>query len=106
MNVRIAPARDHAIRLLISVLVAGSLGLFALSLSAGGATNPWAGVSSAAFWAAHPENDARVAEPASGVYQPNTDDDFVKHVKKAHSLVDTGKAWRNLGAPRGRAALP
>ncbi|HEX9369060.1 MAG TPA: hypothetical protein VF921_20690 [Vicinamibacterales bacterium] len=61
---------------------------------------------SAAFWAAHPEIEHKIAEPASGLYQPNTDDDFVKHVKAARALPDTGKAWRNFGPFGGVEDLP
>src|SRR3989442_2238069 len=88
-------ASDRLRRTLIVACLAAATALFA---GAAGAVGAVQGVPSAQYWAEHPEHEARIAEPASGIYQPNTDEDFIKHVLEARSLpAASTKAWRNAG---------
>ena len=58
---------------------------------------PPVGIPSSAYWAAHPEQDVKVADP-NGVYAPNTDEVVLKNLSAAsalpHGLV---VAWRSAG---------
>ena len=99
-------SKSHLVRRLFSGFAfAAAVGLLAAGAGTAGTLAP-RGMRSAAFWAAHPEIEHKIAEPASGLYQPNTDEDFVKHVKAARALPDTGKAWRNFGPFGGVEDLP
>jgi hypothetical protein len=88
-------------RVLICAMVAGAMALLATSVKAAAVPS---GFPSPAWWSLHETENLKTAEPASGVYQPKTDDDFAKKVKQARTLPLEGKAWRNVGPFGGLGA--
>src|SRR3954466_9616637 len=90
-------SRKSRVRLLAIPVAAAAAALLAIP---GTSTHvnaaPQLGVPSAEYWAAHPENDRKVA--VSGVYAPNTETNMVKAVQAAAALPHaTTKAWKNVG---------
>src|SRR3954447_24512504 len=66
---------------------------------------PQLGVPSAQYWAAHPENDRKVA--TTGVYAPNTETNMLAAVKAASALPhSTTKAWKSVGPFGGVKSIP
>src|SRR5881275_325302 len=76
-----------------------------LVIPAAGATAALLAIPSAEYWAAHPENDRKVA--VSGVYAPNTETTMLNALHAAAALPHaTTKAWKNVGPFGGVKSIP
>src|SRR4051794_24456296 len=89
-------SRMSRLRLLVIPVAGAAAALLAVpNSSTHVAAAPQRGVPSAQYWAAHPENDRKVA--VEGVYAPNTETNMLKAVAAAEALPRIGKTWKNVG---------